>query len=132
MPYYQIENWDQNYETPESKGYKNLHWVAVKNSFDGTLYRRLLKQKDPIAVFGIAVIMAEIASRSPKGHRGKLIKSDLSTGYTLEDMADKSGMPLSGFIHAIPILMNIGWISYIDGQRKIKEISGKIPLHNMT
>jgi len=123
MTYYQIENWQENYETPESKGYKTLHWVAIKNSFDGTLFKRLIKQPDPTRVFAIAVLMAEIASRSPKGHRGKLIKADLSTGYTPEDMADKTGMPLDDFLFAIPILIQIKWVSFIDTPRKSKEIS---------
>jgi hypothetical protein len=129
MTYYQIENW---LETPESIKIKNLKWVAMQNSFDGKIYKRLLKHPDPVRVFGIAILMAELASRAPVGYRGKLIGSDLSTGYTQEDMADKTGMPVTDFAFAIPILMSIGWVSYFDGSRKLSVIPDKIRLYDRT
>lgn len=132
MQYYQIENWDDNFETPESKKIKNLKWVAIQNSFDGKIYKRLLKHPEPARVFGIAVLMAELASRAPKEYRGKIVGSDLSTGYSIEDMADKTGMPVDDFLFAIPILKAIGWISFYDDSRKLSGSPDKNPLHNIT
>ncbi len=132
MSYFQIENWDRNFETPESRKIKTLHWVAMQNSFDGKMYKRLLKQPEPMRVFGVASLMAELASRAPFGHRGKIIGSDLSTGYTHEDMADKTGMPIEDFIFAIPILISIGWVSFRDENGRLSKIPDNFLLHNIT
>lgn len=83
---YSIRDWNQHFECAQSSRAKSLTWVAVPNKHDGKSFRRLMRMKNGIALYGAWILIVQVASKCPC--RGVLADSDgpLSSG----DIADKT------------------------------------------
>ena len=98
-----INQWDEIYETHETRKLKRLNWVPIQNKHDGSGYRRIAAHKRNCEIFTAWILMLELASKNKK--RGILPQSP-------EDMAFKTGYPKDIFDLAISVLSqpDINWI----------------------
>ena len=56
-PLYSIRDWDDNFETAQSRKYKKLSWVPIPNRHDSKGYRRLIQMKNGPALYGAALVL---------------------------------------------------------------------------
>lgn len=102
-----INNWNEIYETHETRKLKQLRWVPIQNKHDGSGYRRIAAHKRNCEIFTAWILMLELASKNKE--RGILPQSP-------EDMAFKTGYPKEIFELAISVLSqpDIDWIKNSD------------------
>ena len=98
-----ILNWDEHYETAETRKLVRLRWVPLPNTM-GRGYAKLMARHG-YAGLGVWACLLETASRK---HREK---RDGSLSYTLEDLALESRGNLTELQEILPTLREIGWIS---------------------
>jgi hypothetical protein len=113
-----IHHWDALYETYESKRLaRGCSWVAVPNKHDGRGYRRLLREKDGVALFGAWVLMVEVASKCPV--RGVL--ADLDGPLDSLDLEDKTGGPSKIFDRMVELVTGerIAWARQVTDEGEI-------------
>lgn len=114
--HYRIKHWDENYENSQSRKYNSISWVPIPNKQDGRKYR-LLAKKDPYgSVFGVFILLVEIASKCPK--RGVLQDAD-GHELTAFDFELMTGYPEETFQKALDILSDksIGWLEVVGSQQ---------------
>lgn len=106
-----IKDWEKHFETGETKRLKRLSWVAVPTKHDGKNFRRLVKTDKGIAIFGIWVLLLQVAAKSPV--RGYLADED--GPLSDEDIAVKTGAPQRLIGQAITHLTEaVGWTEYLE------------------
>lgn len=106
--FYAVKDWDDHFENGESRRYKSLTWVPVKNKHDGKSYRRVSKLPNGVQVFCAWSLIIQVASKMPT--RGMLRDED--GPITTADLADMTGFPESIFEMALKALSepSIGWL----------------------
>lgn len=111
MKLYSITNWGKHYETHETKKLVALKWVPFPNKHDGLTFRKLGTERDSAALFGAWVLIAQIASKSDSGDRGRLIRN--GNPMTARDMALVTGFPEKDFQRALDYFTQpaIGWMN---------------------
>lgn len=78
MKVYHVKNWQERYETHETRKLKSLGWVATPNKHDGLGYRTMAAEKDSIGLFTAWNLIIQVASKSePKDRRGYLERDGL-------------------------------------------------------
>jgi len=104
-----IKNWADNFEKADSKRCKEMKWVAVPTKMDSKQFRKLARKPGGIEVFGIWILLVELAAKMPE--RGVL--KDKDGDLTLEDMELMTGFPAKQFRNAISVLCSdeIGWLT---------------------
>lgn len=95
---YRIRNWNETYETAETRKLERLRWVPVPNKHDGLGYRRIVAQKDGVQLFAAWVLLLEVASKGPKAERGILARD--GKPLTPEGLALMTGFPAAIFHRA--------------------------------
>lgn len=112
MQAFRIKDWAKNFENSESRKYKSLAWVPVKNKHDGKGYRRVVAHPKSVQVFCAFILMVEVASKMPT--RGVLLDED--GPLTASDLAFKTGFPEHIFDVAFSVLTDakIAWIEVVD------------------
>src|SRR4051812_609143 len=70
-----IRDWNELYETAETRKRKFLHWTPLPNHFDGSKYSELVDCPDGVAPYAAWCAMLSIASRATQANRGYLVKS---------------------------------------------------------
>lgn len=108
-----IMDWDKNFETAQSRKVSHLNWVSIPNNLGSRAYRKIMLQDNGIEIFGVWILLVQIASRAPI--RG--ILADEDGAYSLEDLEVYSDCPKEKFATAIPILASIGWIFEEDNEQ---------------
>lgn len=105
---YEVKDWAVHFENSESRRYKSLAWVPMKNKHDGKSYRRLCQHHRCVQVFCGWCLIVQVASRTPT--RGLLADEDGS--LTASDLAAKTGFPRFVFDLAFEVLSDpkIGWL----------------------
>jgi hypothetical protein len=85
---YTIRNWSEKYENAGSRKVNGpLDWFACPTKHDGLSYRRLMKRKDGMALYGAWIQIVAVAAKcEPRG----TLKSD-DGPLTAEDIALKTG-----------------------------------------
>jgi len=109
---YRIKDWNERFETAQSRRCKVLNWVAIPNSHDGAGYRRLMARDDATAIYGIWVLIVQVASKcSPRG-----TLANGSNPLTAIDLHFKTGAPEKDFETAFEVLSSpeIGWLEVVD------------------
>lgn len=127
MPTYRIRDWEKHFENSESKKYKSLTWVPIKNKHDGKGYRRVVARNDAAQVMCAWYLIVQVASKTPL--RGVLADED--GPLTACDLHFKTGLPESMFELAFKVLSSkdIGWMEEVDSGKssEISEDAGKSP-----
>jgi hypothetical protein len=107
-PTYRIKDWDQHFETTESRRVQHARWVPMPNKQDGKGYRRIAQHKKGVEIFCAWTLMLQIASKMPV--RGVL--ADHDGPLDAEDIAAKTGFPIRIFDLALEFLSDprVGWL----------------------
>jgi len=104
-----IKNWADNFEKADNRRLKSFSWVAVPTKMDGKKFRRLSKMKSGAEIFGVFILLLELAGKMPE----KGVLKDSDGDLKCEDMELMTGFPSKCFENAIPVLCSddIGWLS---------------------
>lgn len=110
---YRVKHWDQHFEKAQTRNVRLCTWVPVPNKHDGKGYRRLIRAKDGESLYGVWILILQIASKCPV--RGTLVDLD-GQALTPADMADKTGVKEKLFETALKLLCSkeIDWMEQID------------------
>jgi len=105
---YAIKDWSKHFENSESRKYKSLSWVPMKNKHDGKGYRRVCQHPQSVQVFCAWCLLVQVASKMPV--RGVLRDDD--GPLTASDLSAKTGLPEAIFTEAFTVLTDgkIGWL----------------------
>ena len=103
-----INNWAENFEKSDNKRLKKMKWIAVPTSFDDKQFRKLSKMPDGIIIFGVWILLLELAAKMPI--RG--ILKDKDGDLSFDDMELMTGFPAKHFKSAIKVLSSdeVGWL----------------------
>ena len=126
MKAYRIKDWDEHYETSESKKIKNLRWVAVPVKHSGKSFRRIMAMKNGSDIFSCFILIIQVAALMPQ--RGLLVDRD--GPLTPEDLYFKTGMPEAKFKMAMEALSSkkIGWMELVECETPVfPEENGNLP-----
>jgi hypothetical protein len=117
-PTYRIKDWDDHFETAESRKLKSTRWVPMPTKHDGKGYRRITQHNEAVAIFCAWNLIVQVASKMPT--RGVLADSD--GPLDADDLSAKTGFPSAIFATALPFLSSesIGWMS-LDQQRRARQ-----------
>lgn len=103
-----IRNWNELFETHESRKLKKLHWVPIPNKHDGLHFRALIEGQNALESYAVWLLLVQVASKCPK--RGDLADGS-GKGLTPKDIARKCGAPVSGLERGIKaILEQTDWL----------------------
>lgn len=120
MIVYRIRNWDENFETGESRKRKMaLTWIRVTTKHDGKSYRRLMRHEHAAAIYGAWILICAVAGKCPV--RGVLADED--GPLTIDDLEDKTGLPAEQFQQAIEVLESerFKWLETIEYHPNLPE-----------
>lgn len=107
MKIYKIKNWENLFETAETRKRKYLHWLPVPNKHDGLGFKKMLKEKDKERLFCYWNLILQIASKTtPECRRGYLERDGIP--LSAEDMADIAGFAADGFKRALEFFSSNG------------------------
>lgn len=109
---YRIRNWTLHFEKAQSRNVQTVSWVALPNKHDGKGFRRIMRRKDGVAIYGCWVLIVQVASKCPA--RGTLIDAD-GVLIDAEAVSDKTGAPVKTVEMALEALSSpeIGWVEKI-------------------
>jgi hypothetical protein len=109
---YRIRNWEQVYENSESRKRDTLRWVATPNEHQGAGWGRMVAHKRKIELFCAWNLIIQVASKCRE--RG-ILRHGVRI-YTDEDLAFKTGFPISIFTLALSFFSdkNIGWLEKVE------------------
>lgn len=118
-----VTNWNAQFENNRTREMKRMAWVPVPNKHDGLGFTELIDHDEGMAHLGAWLIVLQIASKCPQ--RGLLI-DDRNRPIDCRMMARVSRGEKAVFESAIPRLVDIGWLSYIeiDEKSEASEITG--------
>lgn len=120
-----LTRWDQYFETYESQRLKGAcKFVAMPTKHDGRSFRRLLRERDGVALYGAWALLVQVAMKMPM--RGVL--ADASGPLNAIDLEDKTMAPAKTFERLINLVTSehIGWADLITDPAVISEYSRKI------
>ncbi len=111
---YRITNWDNLYETAETRKIKFLRWIPLRNRLDDDGASELLEHKDGVAHLGLWCALLQIAS-SDTFKRGYLTKSGpmCRIGHNVQSIARKLRTTEKLVDVAINRLLQIGWLQEV-------------------
>jgi len=120
---YRIRDWNEHFETPESRKLKYLKWVAVPNKSDGEGYTALVDHPNGAAHLGAWYAIVETASRQdPRGNLPVGIPQDI--GGICRSLGRMSRLPPEIFIELLDRLRFEPELDWIEG---FTEGSGESP-----
>gem|GEM_PF-6256472 len=112
---YTVRDWNEHFETAQSRKCASLNWVATPNKHDGKSYRRLMRMPDGVATYGCWMLILQVASKCPT--RG--ILADADGPLTAEDISLKTDAPQALIERALEVLTSpqVGWL-LVDGNHE--------------
>lgn len=111
MTLYRIANWEQHFETCETKKLTHLKWVPVPNKHDGLGFRRIAAQSNCCELFTAWNLILQVASKGRKdGERGILKRQGIP--LSAQDLSLMTGFPSKIFEVALAFFSSpeIGWL----------------------
>jgi hypothetical protein len=111
---YQIKDWDVHFENSSSRKLVKMSWVPVPNKHDGSGYTRIMRtpddrpRSDAAKIYSAWNLILQVASTCEP--RGSLINKD-GEPINSTELSLKTRAPKDWFDIAIPVLIEIGWIS---------------------
>ena len=120
---YEINKWNDSFETAHTRKRQRLGWYLAPSGNDSKGYRKLMRHgKEGIIALGVFSALCQHTATLSKELRGKLSNSD-GTPMDLEDIAEITRMKVADIRHAGGMLVACGWLTLID-----KEICQDVPL----
>jgi hypothetical protein len=104
---YQIKDWNDKYETFETRKKKTLGWVLVPNRHDSPKFARLITMPNGPAIFGVWNMILQLASRCES--RGDLADSS-GNAYDATDLAMTFRLPVEMVQESLDVLVKLGWL----------------------
>ena len=121
---YYIKNWDSIYENANSRKIQRCTFACIPNKQHGMGFRRLIKERDGLAIFGFFVLLCEACSQQKPPRRGLLSDNGTENGaeWTESDMSLKFGVPTRLVKHALTVLCSerIDWLGVLKTQKSGK------------
>ncbi len=131
---YKIRDWDKYFENNRTRELKNLQWVPMPNKHDGDGFTEVMEQERGVEVYGAWALILQIASKC--NPRGTLVRDNPAPscgdpapgcggGQKAHDSASLARMTRthrSVFDHALPILVQVGWLDVIPEAESLCEI----------
>lgn len=101
-----IRDWDSHFEQDRTRQWKHLKWVPIPNK-QGSGYRKIMKQKNGLEIFGCWIAIIEVASQcNPRGDCSK---------HNLETLSDLTLIDSKKLKNAIEFLSkSLDWIEVIE------------------
>jgi hypothetical protein len=111
MNLYSVTNWEELFETCETRKLKAIHWWPKPNKHDGLGFKRLAQQRDKVELYAAWNLIGDIASKTPPPNRGVLIRS--GKALTAEDLSLMTGFPQVIFEKAFSFFTSpeLGWMT---------------------
>lgn len=99
---YQIADWDEHYESSETKKIRRLAWVPIPNATGGSYYE--LVDAHGARGLGVWVALVQHASRRERRKRTGRFSGSIRA------ISRQSGVPPEDFHEVVPTLLQIGWL----------------------
>lgn len=113
MKSYRVKNWNEIFETAETRKLENLRWVPTPNKHDGLGFRSIMAERDRSDLFSAWNLILQIASKGRRGERGKLARD--GRPLTAKDMAIMTGFPEASFSRALSFFsIEVQWLEVED------------------
>jgi hypothetical protein len=110
---YQIRDWNDLYETHQTRRLKRLQWVPVPNRMDGDGYAELVEGPAGAANLGCWLAILEIASRcEPRGTLARDLRG--IDAHDARSLARIARLPVQTMEAAIDRLLHIGWLTAVE------------------
>jgi hypothetical protein len=127
---YVIKDWEQRYETHESRRgkVKHLKWVALSNNMSSLQFKAMAERPDRYEIFSSWIIFLQLASQGPLEQRGRLERN--GRPLTPEDIRILSGWTPEVIRKSLEYLTqpDVGWMEVIDVEDQgLTEKSGDPP-----
>ncbi len=124
MKLMRVKDWAKYYENNRTRELKTLTWVPIPNRHDGDGYTELVDHPNGAAHLGAWLAILQVASRCDV--RGTLLR-DGARPYDSLSLARITRIPLAIFEEAIPRLMSIHWLEYIETKAEPTQPVTSIP-----
>lgn len=114
-----VKDWDEHFERAQSRKVEGpLSWVAIPTRQDGLKFNRLMAKQNASSLFGVFILMLEIAARSTPRGTFRRAHGDL---MTTRDLAEMSGLRPHVVENALKVLMSneIGWIEMVEATQQL-------------
>lgn len=113
MKAYRIANWNDHYETAESRRIKALLWVATPNRHDSVGFCLLLRHPNGMAHYGAWNLILQVASKCST--RGLLtFGGKTPRPHTAATIANVSHGSQKVIEEVLPRLLELGWLEEVD------------------
>ena len=115
---YRIKNWAEYFENNRTREMKHMAWVPVPNKHDGESFRRIMREKDGIVIYGCWHLILQVASKCLR-ERGTMLRDD-GTPMRADSIAMKTGWDteqgIKDFQRALDFLSSpqVGWIEQLN------------------
>jgi hypothetical protein len=137
---YRIRDWGKHFENNRTRELKRLDWVPVPNKMDGDGYTDLITRDNGPALFGIWVLMLQLASKCTP--RGSLVREScgpdgqmIQVPHTAETISRITRCPVELVTQTLSACVEIGWVEItpIEASRQnIASGCGKPPTEDGT
>lgn len=107
---YRIKDWDEVYESSESRKLKSARYVCTSNKHDGKGFKRILLHPRKIELFCAWNLIIQVASKCKR--RG--ILEDRDGPLTPDDMELKTGFPAGIFALAYEFFSSGGKLAWLE------------------
>jgi hypothetical protein len=115
---YRVLNWDDNFETAQSRKVDRLNWVGVPNKQHGLGLTKILSQEDGAAIYGIWHLIVGACSQQNSPRAGWLTQdgSALGVPWDVDDMAEKWRRRPAEIARALDVLCSpkVRWMTTIE------------------
>src|SRR5687768_16521577 len=121
-PTYRIKDWDRHFENAKSRTIDSCSFVCVPNKQHGLGFTRIMSEPDGGTIFGIWVLLVQVASRQARPRSGWLTEDGTKDGppWTSEDLALRWRRTEQEVSRALAFLSSsrVGWIEivYAEGE----------------
>jgi len=106
-----IVDWKVHFETHRTRVLKSLSYVPIPNKHDGEGYSILLDHDRGMLHYAAWVLIVQVASKCKP--RGTLLR-DSRHPHDAQSLARKTRCDASAFADAIPRLVEIGWLEWVE------------------
>lgn len=111
--YLRVRDWDKHFERAQTRKIDSpLSWIALPTAHDGCKFRKLIRTKRGVTIFGAFCLLLEVGAKMDK--RGDFVRPDRSI-LTCEDFEAITGADRRTFHSAIELLTSkeFGWLELV-------------------
>ena len=124
-----IENWNETFESADSRKRQRLGWFLSPTGCESKGYRKRMRSgTDGVIALGVFQALCQVMGTLGKSIRktGMLVNSDGSP-MDFEDLAEMTRLDVDVLTEAIEMLVSVGWLS-TDKERVVNPHAGGMPV----